>query len=265
MKSNRRLHKTVLGLLLSIVLAALPASAFAENDHVLVFAAASLKNAMDGVVDVYAQDHDTDVRVSYAGSSTLARQIEQGAPADLYVSANQSWMDRLEDGGDIQPASRFDLLRNALVLVAPRDSDTALELNRDTDIRSALGDEGYLAMANTDAVPAGIYGRQALQTLGLWQSLQGHIAQAEDVRAALALVARGEAPLGVVYASDAVAEKNVRVVAKFANDSHDPIVYPAALLDGVDNPAAENLLAFMRTDEAAEIFARWGFEVVATD
>ena len=251
--------------MLSLALVVLPATAFAQNDRVLVFAAASLKNAMDGVVDAYERSHSTEVRVSYAGSSTLARQIEQGAPADIYVSANQRWMDRLEDTGAIQPASRFDVLRNTLVLVAPRDSDTALELTRNTDLRAALGKAGYLAMANTDAVPAGIYGRQALQKLGLWPSLQGHIAQADDVRAALALVARGEAPLGVVYASDAVAEANVRVVAEFANDSHDPIVYPAALVRDVDNSAAEDLLSFMRTDEAAAIFQRWGFDVVASD
>ena len=253
----------VLALSLCLGLAATPA--FAQNERVLVFAAASLKNAMDGVVDAYTAEHDTQIRVSYAGSSTLARQIEQGAPADIYVSANRRWMDRLEANHAIRASSRFDLLRNRLVLVAPRASDLTLELERGIDLRAALGPDGYLAMANTDAVPAGIYGKQALQALGAWTALQGHIAQADDVRAALALVARGETPLGVVYASDAVAEDRVRVVAGFAEDRHDPIVYPAALLANDDNPAAERFLRFMRGARARAIFERWGFVVVPAD
>ncbi|MES1946995.1 molybdenum ABC transporter periplasmic molybdate-binding protein [Salinisphaera sp. C84B14] len=248
-----------------MALGAVAPAALADSDSVMVFAAASLKNAMDEVVGNYERHNPTRVRVSYAGSSTLARQIEQGAPADVFVSANQNWMDRLETRDMIRASSRFDLLRNTLVLVAPANSDNRIALDRPGELRSVLGDDGYLAMANTDAVPAGIYGRQSLQRLGLWPGLQGRIAQAEDVRAALALVARGEAPLGVVYASDAVAEKKVRVVAKFAADSHDPIVYPAALRAGVDNPAAEQLLAYMRSDAARAVFKRWGFAVVAHD
>lgn len=265
MRAKRRLHRIALALLVTLAHMGVAPVALAASDGVMVFAAASLKNAMDEVVADYEREHDTSVRVSYAGSSTLARQIEQGAPADLYVSANQKWMDRLHERGLIRTSSRVDLLRNTLVLVAPAGSDTHITLDRQTDLRAALGDDGYLAMANTDAVPAGIYGRQSLQRLGLWQKLQGHIAQADDVRAALALVARGEAPLGVVYASDALAEKKVRVVAKFAADSHDPIVYPAALLADVDKPAAQKLLAFMRDDAARAIFERWGFEVVGND
>jgi molybdate transport system substrate-binding protein len=250
---------------LAALLMALPLSATAQSERLLVFAAASLKNAMDDVTQAYEAGQDVDVRVSYAGSSTLARQIEQGAPADLYVSANQAWMDRLEDDALVRANSRFDLLRNRLVLVAPKDSTQALALSPDIDLAGALGDGRYLAMANTDAVPAGIYGRQALQHLGLWQGLQGRIAQADDVRAALALVARGETPLGIVYASDAVAEEDVRVVDTFADDSHDPIVYPAAILAGVDNPQAKALLRFMRQHQARAIFERWGFDVVTQD
>ncbi|MES1939742.1 molybdenum ABC transporter periplasmic molybdate-binding protein [Salinisphaera sp. T5B8] len=265
MNTYRRLCGLAGAVVLTLCLGLAVTPAFAHNDRVLVFAAASLKNAMDGVVDAYTGEHDTDIRVSYAGSSTLARQIEQGAPADIYVSANRRWMDRLEANHAIRADSRFDLLRNRLVLIAPRVSDITLELEPGVDIRAALGGNGYLAMANTDAVPAGIYGRQALQSLGAWSALQGHIAQADDVRAALALVARGETPLGVVYASDAVAEDRVRVVAHFAEDSHDPIVYPAALLADVDNPSAERLLRFMRGDRARAIFERWGFVVVPAD
>ena len=238
---------------------ALPAAA--QGDRVLVFAAASLKNAMDDVASAYEASHDTDLRVSYAGSSTLARQIEQGAPAGVYVSANEAWMDRLEERGRIVAASRVDLLRNDLVLVAPSDSDVRPTLAQKSDLFAALGANGYLAMANTEAVPAGIYGRQALQQLGLLEELQGRIAQSEDVRAALALVARGETPLGVVYASDAVAEHDVRVIETFAADSHDPIIYPAALVTDADTPAARDFLAFLQSEPARRLFKQWGFSI----
>jgi len=230
----------------------------ADSDPLMVFAAASLKNAMDSVVDAYEDNQGGRVVVNYAGSSTLARQIEQGAPAEIYVSANQDWMDRLASNDLVDTASRVDLLANALVLVAPTDSDISLSIAPDFAIVTTLGDE-YLAMANVDAVPAGIYGRQALTALGVWQALQGHVAQADDVRATLALVARGETPLGVVYASDAVAEQDVRVVDTFPADSHDPIIYPAAIVHGVDDPQARPFMAFLQTEQAAAIFRKWGF------
>ncbi len=243
---------------LSVVV--LPSSARADDDSLLVFAAASLKNAMDGVAQAYETAHDARVKVNYAGSSTLARQIERGAPAEIYVSANQDWMDKLQEDGHIDNASRVDLLANSLVLIAPKDSTVTLSIAPDFPIARTLGDD-YLAMANTDAVPAGLYGRQALSTLGVWGALNGHVAQADDVRAALALVARGESPLGVVYASDAVAEKDVRVVDTFPADSHDPVVYPAAIVKGVDDPQAASFLTFLQSDEAAVIFKKWGFRL----
>lgn len=262
-RSNLRAGRTLLaGFILLICFAT---SAQAAGDRVLVFAAASLKNAMDDVAASYMKSHDTDVRVSYAGSSTLARQIESGAPAQVYVSANQSWMDKLEQDERIDADSRVDLLRNHLVLAAPKDSDIQLHIARGFDLAGALGKDGYLAMANTDAVPAGIYGRNALQALGDWDSLQGHIAQADDVRAALALIARGQTPLGVVYASDAVAEDDVRVVDTFPDDTHKPIVYPAALTAGSDDPAARDFLNYLASDAAKPIFKRWGFGVVGAD
>ena len=249
--------------IVALVLASMatPLSARAAGDRVVVFAAASLKNAMDDVAAAYERVHDADLRVSYAGSSTLARQIEQGAPAAVYVSANEAWMDRLENKGRIAAASRIDLLRNELVLVAPVSSDVRATLDASADLRSLLGEGGYLAMANTDAVPAGIYGRQALRHLGLWDGLQGRIAQAEDVRAALALVARGETPLGIVYSSDAVAQADVRVVDTFASDSHDAIVYPAAITADADTPAARDFLAFLQGEQARTLFRKWGFGV----
>ncbi|RJS94797.1 molybdate ABC transporter substrate-binding protein [Salinisphaera sp. Q1T1-3] len=235
-----------------------------QSKPLVVFAAASLKNAMDGVVSAYEKQHpDTDVKVSYAGSSTLARQIEAGAPADVYVSANQQWMDKLGDDGLIDKQSRYNLLGNSLVLVAPKDSKAQVKLVKNVDLASKLGQGGYLAMANTDAVPAGIYGKHALQHLGVWKSLSGRIAQADDVRAALALVSRGESPFGVVYSSDAVADKGVRVVDTFPEDSHKPIVYPAAATADSDNPADAEFLGFLKSDTAAPIFKRWGFRLVS--
>lgn len=238
----------------------LPTATQASDSRLLVFAAASLKNAMDAVVTAYESSHVVAVKVSYAGSSTLARQIQSGAPAQIYVSANQAWMNWLEHRGLIDIDSRVDLLRNSLVLVAPASSRTKLKISSGFNLRAALH-AAPLAMANTDAVPAGIYGRQALEMLGIWESLQGRIAQASDVRGALALVARGEAPLGIVYASDAVAEDKVRVVDRFAENTHDRIVYPAAMLANISNPQAAEFMAFLQGDEAAAIFQRWGFEL----
>lgn len=239
-------------------------SAPSQAKPLIVFAAASLKNAMDGVAQAYDKRHDgADVKVSYAGSSTLARQIESGAPADVYVSANQEWMNKLAGDGLIDKASRYDLLGNSLVLVAPKNSDVQVALAKHVDLLSKLGQTNYLAMANTDAVPAGIYGKHALQWLGVWSAMQGHIAQSDDVRAALALVSRGESPLGVVYSSDAVADKGVRVVDTFPSVSHKPIIYPAAATADSQNPQDADFLAFLKSDAAARIFQRWGFKVVA--
>lgn len=251
---------------LLVVGGAQTAAAATSNSEqpVVVFAAASLKNAMDGVAKAYDASHDGPaVKVSYAGSSTLARQIENGAPADVYVSANQQWMDKLAEDGLIDQASRYDLLGNSLVLIAPKDSDIQVELKKHIDLLSKLGDDQYLAMANTDAVPAGIYGKHALQWLKVWPQLQGHIAQGDDVRAALALVSRGESPLGVVYSSDAVADQGVRVVDIFPSASHKPIIYPAAATAESDNPQDAAFLDYLESEQARKIFKRWGFKVVA--
>jgi len=229
----------------------------------IVFAAASLKNAMDDVARAFEASHPgADLRTSYAGSSTLARQIQGGAPADIYLSANQQWMNQLGESGLIDTASRYDLLGNSLVLIAPKKSQAAIRLDKHVDLLASLGPDNYLAMANTDAVPAGIYGRNALTWLGAWRGLQGHIAQAEDVRGALALVSRGESPLGVVYSSDAVADHGVRVVDTFPAASHKPIVYPVARVADSHNPQDDVFLAFLRGDQARQIFTRWGFIIV---
>ena len=233
----------------------------AEAEGVTVFAAASLRTALEEVEEAFEAEADVDLVVSYAGSSALARQIEAGAPADVFISANVAWMDRLEAEGLIAPATRTALLGNALVLIRHGPGAPAAEIGPDFDLAAALGD-GRLAMALVEAVPAGIYGKAALTTLGLWASVEDRVAQADNVRAALALVAAGEAPLGVVYATDAAAERGVSVVGAFPASSHPPIVYPAAALTGREAAAAA-FLAFLEGPAATGAFERQGFVPLA--
>ncbi len=238
---------------------ALPASAQAAD--LLVFAAASLKDALDAVLADYGRGGGGAAVASYASSSTLARQIEQGAPADVFISANPQWMDYLAERGLIRPGSRADLLGNGLVLVAPKASDLTLEIAPKFDLAGALAGH-KLAMGDPDHVPAGIYGKAALESLGVWAAVAPAVVRAEDVRAALALVARGEAPLGIVYSSDAVADPSVRVVGSFPPDSHPPIVYPVAIVADSKHPAAGDLVAYLQTGAAAALFERYGFSVL---
>lgn len=228
----------------------------------LVFAAASLHDALDAVIAVFHRATGAPApRASYASSSTLARQIEAGAEPAIYISADTQWMDYVERRGLIEDRSRRNLLGNALVLVAPASSTLRLRLGPGADIAGALGD-GRLAMGDPAHVPAGIYAKAALEHLGLWKTLAPRAARAADVRAALALVARGEAPLGIVYRSDAVAEPRVRVVDTFAPDTHPRIVYPAALTRAAHGPEAARFLDFLRTREAGAIFTRYGFDII---
>lgn len=236
---------------------ALTLAAPARADDVLVFAAASLKTALDTVVADFTKVTGDRAVVSYAGSSQLARQIAFGAPADVYLSANTEWMDTLDGEGHLVPGTRGDLLGNRLVLVAQGAGAAPVELSaRALDTR--LGN-GHLAMALVEAVPAGVYGKAALSSLGLWDTLGPRVAEADNVRAALALVAAGAAPLGVVYASDAVAETRVSVVATFPEGSHPPIIYPVALVAGQYTPAARGFLAFLHSPAARAAFEAQGF------
>ena len=229
----------------------------AAAESVTVFAAASLKTAMDDIAARFEDATGHDVSVSLAGSSVLARQIQQGAPADIFLSANTDWMDVLEADGLLAAGSRVDLLSNTLVLVAPAPSES-VEIGRDTDLARMLG-EGRLAMAMVASVPAGIYGKAALEALGLWDEVAPQVAQADNVRAALALVALGEAPLGVVYGSDARAEPHVGVVGTFPEDSHPPITYPMARIAGHAGEGVDAFLQFLQGPEAAEVFEGQGF------
>lgn len=226
---------------------------------VTVFGAASLKNALDAVGAEYAKTGG-QARFSYAASSVLARQIEQGAPADVFVSADSDWMDYLAARRLIVPSSRRDLLTNRLALIAPAESKLNLKVARGMPIARALG-SGRLALAGPD-VPAGKYGRASLKALGVWDGVSGKLAPAENVRSALQFVARGESPLGVVYDTDAVVEPRVRIVGLFPADTHPPIVYPAAIVAGSKNPDAAKFLAFMRGPRAAAIFKQYGFSVL---
>jgi molybdate transport system substrate-binding protein len=243
-------------LLLALCLVTASTSAQADGP-VTVFAAASLKTALDDIAARFAET-GVKTRISYGGSSTLARQIQYGAPADLFLSANAEWMDRLEVEGLIEPGTRRDLLTNRLVLIAAPDVDDEIVIAPGFDLLGLLGDR-RLAMALVDAVPAGLYGRAALQHLGVWEALSDRVAQADNVRAALMLVATGEAPFGIVYATDAEADPRVRVVGTFPEDSHPPIIYPVALVTGRATPDASALLAYLRGPEAAAILHSHGF------
>ena len=217
---------------------------------------------MDEAAAAFQARTGTPVRVSYAASSALARQIEQGAPADVFVSADLDWMDTLQQAGRIDVASRHDLLGNTLVLVAPRAGKARpLALRAGIDLRPLLGREGRIALALTASVPAGKYARAAFESLGMWTTLQPRVAETENVRAALLLVARGEAPLGVVYASDARAEPGVRVLATFPAGSHPAIVYPVARIAASGHPRSAAFVQWLRGPQATAIFRRHGFLV----
>ncbi|MCY1704680.1 molybdate ABC transporter substrate-binding protein [Pannonibacter sp. SL95] len=244
-------------LAVTINLVPVPAAQAAETT---VFAAASLKTALDDIVVAYQAGGSDKVIVSYGGSSALAKQIEQGAPADIFISASTDWMDKLAKAKLIKEDSRVDLLGNTLVLVAHGADAPKVEITGKLDLAALLGDN-RLAMALVDSVPAGVYGKAALTSLGLWPSVEAKVAQSDNVRAALALVAAGEAPFGIVYATDAVAEKNVSVVGTFPPSSHDPIVYPAALTAEAKDGAAA-FLAYLQGQAARSAFERQGFKVL---
>jgi molybdate transport system substrate-binding protein len=225
-----------------------------------VFAAASLKNALDAIVADWRKVSGDPVAISYAASPTLAKQIESGAPADLFISADLDWMDYLQRQKLIDPKSRRDLLGNKLVLIAPKDSAVQATIAPGFPLAQLLG-AGRLAMADPASVPAGKYGKAALTRLGVWQDIADRVAAAENVRAALLLVARGEAPLGIVYQTDATAEPGVKIVGAFPADTHPPITYPMALTASARAGAAE-FAAYLRSGAAGARFEAQGFTVL---
>jgi molybdate transport system substrate-binding protein len=240
----------------------LPSPSSAQSESVVIFAAASLKNALDEIATNWTAKSDVAVKTSYAASSALAKQIEEGAPADLFISADLDWMDYVEKKSLLKTGTRSNLLGNSIVLVASKDwakGDIKIEPN--FPLAGLLGD-GRLAMAGIASVPAGKYGKAALEKLGVWVSVANKVAEAENVRAALALVGRGEAPLGIVYRTDAAVEPNVKIVGTFPDDSHPPIVYPAAALASSKNTKAEDFLHYLAGPEAKVIFVKNGFTVL---
>lgn len=236
-------------------------AADSRSEPLTVFAAASLTDTLQKVNEAYAKATGAIVKASFAASSTLARQIEAGAQADIFFSADQEWMDYAEQRRLTRRVTRFDLLGNRLALIAPHDSAVNLELERNAPLRAALGPRGRLAIGDPDSAPAGKYARAALMTLGLWRSVESRLARAENVRVALSYVARGEAPLGVVYATDVAVEPKVRIVDLFPEGSHAPITYPVAATSAASR-AAEKYLAFLRSPAAAKIFSDAGFVVL---
>ncbi len=239
------------------LLALLPHAAQAQA-ALTVFAAASLQDGLRALARDWAARGHAMPRLSFAASSALARQIEQGAPADLFLSADEPWMDHLQARDLILPGSRVSALGNALVLVAPPGAAPSAPLARGTDLPALLGPQGRLALADPAHVPAGRYARAALEWMGQWEALAPHLARAENVRAALLLVERGEAPLGIVYASDALALPALRVLGAFPPESHPPITYPFALTRRAASNAGA-LLAFLTGPEAMPTWQRHGF------
>jgi len=229
---------------------------------VTIYAAASLTSALEDLAGK-AKAQDLDMRLSFGSSSTLAKQVAQGAPADLYFSANVKWMDYLDQQGLIEPDTRTNLLGNALVVIAPKGETFPVRPDKGFDFASAF--TGRLALGDPSHVPAGIYAKQALRSLGWWQSLVDRLAPAVDVRAALTYVKRGECKAGVVYATDAAISDDVAVLVTLPPESYDPIIYPVAVIKGRYSPKVKKAMDFLQSKPAAETFQRYGFRVLQTD
>ena len=256
-----RMAAAVLAFVLAVPLVSMPARA--ESEPVVVFAAASMKNALDEAARAWTAKSSVEVKSSYAASSALAKQIEAGAPADIFISADLDWMNYVDGKKLVKAGTRSNLLGNSIVLVANKEWNKGdVKIAKGFDLAKLLGGD-RLSMADVKTVPAGKYGKAALEKLGAWDSVSGKLAQAENVRAALALVGRGEAPLGIVYKTDAAADPNVKVVGTFPDDSHKPIIYPAAQLETSKNARAAELLKFLASPEARAIFEKHGFTVLA--
>jgi len=240
--------------------ALIAAPSFAQTKPVMVFAAASLTNVLNTIGKAYETKTGKHVTFSFAASSALARQIEASAGADMFISADSEWMDYLDNKGLMKHETRRNLLGNHLVLIAPADSKTVLKIAPHFNLLGALN-SGRLSVADPDSVPAGKYGKQALTSLGVWNTVVDHLASAENVRVALAYVARGEAPLGIVYSTDAMSEPKVRIIDTFPEITHAPIVYPVALTKDA-KPEAAAFLTYLGNPEATVVFAKAGFTIL---
>jgi molybdate transport system substrate-binding protein len=231
-----------------------------QDAEVIVFAAASLKNALDAINDAWQKESGKKAKISYAASSALAKQMEQDAPAQMFISADLDWMDYVAQKLLIKPDSRANLLGNRIVLIAPKDKAQTVKIEPGFDLGKVLSG-GRLAMANVYTVPAGKYGKAALEKLGVWGSVSDKVAQAENVRAALLLVSRGEAQAGIVYQTDAAADPNVKIIGSFPENTHPPIIYPIALTNKAGSDAAA-FLAYIRDTKSRLLFEAQGFTAI---
>ncbi len=230
------------------------------SQKVLVFAAASTTNAVDEIGRLFSQKKQGKFVPSFASSSTLAKQIAAGAPANIYISANPKWMRFLEDKNLVEQGTRWDILGNTIVLITPAASDLKIDIRPGFPLSKIVGTE-KISMGDPDHVPAGIYGKQALKTLGAWDEIAPKVVRAKDVRTALVFVERGEVPLGIVYATDAAITDKVRVAGVFPEDSHPPITYQAAIVKGNNTQTALAFLKFLKSPEAKDVFEKYGFGV----
>ncbi|MGU3493577.1 molybdate ABC transporter substrate-binding protein [Xanthobacteraceae bacterium A53D] len=252
-------RRTLLSLAVAGVMAAVAPVAARAQDAVTVFAAASMTNAIQDIAKAYTAKTNVAIRTSFAASSELAKQIESGAPANIFISADNRWMDYLQQRKLIVDDSRADPIGNSLVVIVPASKPTKITINSSFDFGTLLGKDGKLVTGIPESVPVGVYAKAALTKLGLWDKVRPHIVGAESVRAALALVERNEAAAGIVYATDAAVAKNVVVAGTFPADSHAPVVYPFALVKEHDTAAAKAFFAFLLGPEAKAIYAKYGF------
>jgi molybdate transport system substrate-binding protein len=236
-------------------------SPLAHADQITVYAAASLKESIDEIARQMETETKDKVIISYGASSALAKQIENGAPADVFISADLDWMDYLADRKLINLSSRTNLVSNRLVLIAPANAKPSLKISANFPLALSLGME-KLAMANPDSVPAGKYGKAALEYLGVWNAVSKQVARTDNVRGALALVSRAEAPLGIVYRTDALADRQVRIVDTFPAESHPAIVYPVSLTTTAKMPAAKRFADYLQSDRARPVWQKYGFTVI---
>ena len=261
MKSLMRLCTLVFAMAVLVGQPALAAET--PREPLIVFAAASLTDVLQQAGPLYTQQSNVPVKFSFAASSALAKQIESGAKVDAFFSADQDWMNYLQERKLIKTGTRADLLGNRLVLIAPKDSKVSLKLQRGAPLLAALGANGRLSTGDPDSVPVGKYAKTALGNLDLWSAIEPRLVRAENVRVALMYVARGEAPLGIVYATDAAVEPQVRIVDLFPESSHAPITYPVAATTSA-SPETESFLKFLRSDAARAIFTKAGFSIVGS-
>ena len=248
--------------LASAALASSSLAARAQPRGLIVFAAASLTEVMRDIDTLWRAAGHPALRMSFGSSSTLARQIEQGAPADIFASADEQWADYLQQHGLLAPSSRKDLLTNRLVLVMPKSTVRTVRIDPGLDLTALLGPTGRIAVGDPAHVPAGIYAQQALTRLGLWQQANARLARTEDVRGALLLVERGEAPVGIVYATDVAVSPSLAIAGTFPADTHDPIVYPFALVKGGDTAESRGFMQFLSSPDVIAAFKKRGFGVL---